>query len=106
MYMSHNTFGDVNTRPHHTEIYDPNPQFYHPYNTEDYSDPLTEAEAEGEIDVITHELTDDRGDIYHEPEDEADYEYEEGLRKLARDAVKSLQNEGTLNPADDTEKIA
>lgn len=100
--MSHNTFGDVNTRPHHTEIYDPNPQFIHP-NSMDYSDPLTDAEAEGDIDLITHELTDDRGEIYHEPEDEADYLYEPGLRKLAREAAKAMQSEGYGDPEEDTD---
>ena len=97
--MSHNTFGDVNTRPHHTEIYDPNPQLIYPKH-EDYSDPLTDAEAEGDIDLITHELTDERGDIFHEPEDEADYKYEPGLRRLAREAAKAMQSEVVLDEED------
>lgn len=105
--MSHNTFGDVNTRPHHTEIYDPSPQFVYS-KREDYSDPLTDAEAEGDIDLITHELTDDRGEIFHEPEpeDEADYRYEPGLRKLAREAARVMRREGYIDSEGDAQEAA
>lgn len=96
--MSHNTFGDVNTRPHHTEIYDPYPQFHHPDNPSDYSDPLTQAEAEDGFDVITHELTDNRDDMFNEPEEDAgEYEYNEELRKLARSAVKSMHDDTLID---------
>jgi hypothetical protein len=100
--MSHNTFGDVNIRPHHTEIYDPYPEFYYPADPLDYSDPLAQAEAEDGVDVITHELTDDRGDMFNEAEeDPSEYEYNEELRKLARSAVKSLHDDSAGGDKDD-----
>ena len=73
--MSHNTFGDIDTRPHR-EVYYPDPL--------DYSHPL-DAEEEG-FDEFTHSQTDDPSQIFGEREPEDEYKYDKELGRVASSA--------------------
>jgi hypothetical protein len=86
--MSHNTFGDIDTRPHR-EVYYPDPL--------DYSHPLDTDEEEG-IDEFTHSQTDDPSEIFGEREPEDEYKYDKELGRVASSANSEDAPEGDEEP--------
>lgn len=72
--MSHNTFGDQDIRPHHPDVYYPNPR--------DPSRPFNADEEEG-FDEFTHSQTDDPSEIFGGREREDEYKYDEELGRVA-----------------------
>jgi hypothetical protein len=101
--MSHNTFGDINTRPHSTELYDPFPEFRRPANGDDF-DPLSEAEREENgLDEFTHSQTDDPRDLFSNQEleeDVSEYKYDRELFRVAT-SVPDEQDSSELEGGDE-----
>jgi hypothetical protein len=101
--MSHNTFGDINTRPHSTELYDPYPEFHHAGNN-DYNDPLAEAEREADgLDEFTHSQTDDPRELFVNQELEEDvgeYKYDKELFRVATSVPDPHEDEEDVEAGD------